>query len=249
MTVGCSSGFLTQLLASDSRPLGFVKTMEKRILKIYSQVTTCKDGCYGIRNEPNNGVIGRSFYCPFETNNVSLLMVSKNPGIGHFKEKEMYAPLSGEQRVSSHGKYVKSRFRGTNNLITSTYHQNILEWLSIILGVEPTHDAVFRKSAMTAMVKCESLADKTATMPSNTILNCTEKFLFKEIEAIKPKFLLALGREAFKFLTLKNVIVRHGLPIGKLYHPSWTNMKGGVSKYKSVGLVDLKNQYLKACKT
>jgi len=221
--------------------------MEERILKLYSQVTTCSDGCDGIRNDPENGVIPRSFYCPFNPKNISLLMVSKNPGIGHPKEKEMYATLSGEQRVLSHEEFIRSRFMGNNSLITSKYHKNILDWVSIILNVESNHDAVFKKSAMTAMVKCESLSDKTAAMPSSTILHCTEKYLLKEIKLIQPKYLLALGNEAFKFLTRPKIKEIHELPVGKLYHPSWTNMKGGVSRYKSVELVKLRDEYLKAC--
>jgi len=222
---------------------------EKQILKIYSQVSTCADGCEGIRNEPKNGVIGRSYYCPFEANGVSLLMVSKNPGIGHPKEKDMYAPLSGGQRVLSHEEFIKKRFKGSNELIGSKYHENIIDWVSIILGVEPTHNAVFRKAAMTAMVKCESLSDKTAEMPSTTISKCTNKYLFKEITAINPKYLLALGGEAYVFLTQPKVQARHNLPVGKLYHPSWTNMKGGVSRYKAADLLRLRKQYLKACIT
>lgn len=221
--------------------------MEDKILKLYSRITTCSNGCDGIRNDPENGVIARSFYCPFNPENISLLMVSKNPGIGCSKEKEMYAPLSGEQRVLSHEEFIKSKFMGNNSLITSNYHRNILEWVSIILNVEPNHDAVFEKSAMTAMVKCESFSNKTATMPSSTISYCTGRFLFEEIELIHPKFLLALGNEAFKFLTRPQVKAMHQLPVGKLYHPSWTNMKGGVSRYKSVELIKLRNEYLEAC--
>lgn len=220
--------------------------MEEGMFKFYSRVTTCSDRCEGIRNDPENGIIARSFYCPFNPVNVSLFMVSKNPGIGHPKEKEIYAPLSGGQRVLSHEEFIRSRFMGNNNLITSNYHQNILDWVSIILNVEPNHDAVFEKSAMTAMVKCESLSDKTAAIPSSTISYCSEKYLFTEIELIQPKYLLALGNEAFNFLTRPLAKEIHRLPVGKLYHPSWTNMKGGVSRYKSVELVKLREEYLKA---
>jgi Uracil DNA glycosylase superfamily len=218
------------------------------LIKIYSEVSVCNNKCADIRNDPTNGVIGRSYYCPYSPSNVSLLMISKNPGIGSIEEKRMYKPMSGEERVHAHEKFVRARFEGRNNLIKSRYHENILSWVSIILGVEASHEAVFKKSALTALVKCESIPDKTATLPESTISKCSVNFLFKELDVIQPSYLLALGGEAYSFLMNPSIKRLHDLPVGKLYHPSWTNMRGGVEKYKMENLPQLRKQYIEACK-
>jgi DNA polymerase len=175
------------------------------------------------------------------------MMVSKNPGMGVPQESDLYKPLSAADRVQAHENFVRRRFEGKNPLITSTYHANILDWVAIILGVEPTHEAVFSKAAMTALAKCESLVDKTSAIPDSTSMHCSSKFLFREIDLIKPKYLLALGNEVERFLTRPAIQQIHGLPVGKLYHPSWTNMRGGVARYKSEVLPEIRADYLRAC--
>ncbi len=218
------------------------------LIKIYSEVSVCNDKCASIRNEPENGVIGRSYYCPHNPKNVSLLMVSKNPAKGHIEEEKMYQMMSGKERVHAHEDFIRAKFEGRNDLIKSRYHENILSWVSIILDVEASHEAVFKKSALTALVKCESISDKTTTLPKSTISNCSEKFLFRELEVIQPSYLLALGREAYSFLESPKIKRLHKLPVGRLYHPSWTNMSGGVEKYKAKTLPCLRKQYIAACK-
>jgi len=222
--------------------------ISRELLTVYSEVVVCADTCPGIRNEPENGAMGRSFYCPYDPSGITLMMVSKNPGMGVPQERQLYKPLSAANRVQAHENFVRRRFEGNNPLITSNYHANILEWVAIILDVEPTHEAVFSKAAMTALAKCESLADKTTALPESTIMHCSSKFLFREIDLIKPKYILALGNEVQEFLTRPAIQQLHGLPVGKLYHPSWTNMRGGVARYKSEVLPEIRADYLQACK-
>ena len=93
--------------------------ISSELLKIYSEVVVCADKCSGIRNEPENGAMGRSFYCPYDPSEVTLMMVSKNPGIGPLQEKEMYRPLSAADRVQAHEDFVQRRFEGTNPLMRS----------------------------------------------------------------------------------------------------------------------------------
>ena len=51
--------------------------VSSKLIKIYSDISICSDKCSGVRNEPENGVIGRGFYCPYDPNGVSLMMISK----------------------------------------------------------------------------------------------------------------------------------------------------------------------------
>jgi len=193
--------------------------------------------------------MGRSFYCPFDVSGVSLLLISKNPGISKQKENKKYAPLTGRQRVNAHEEFVREIFFGRNPDIPPRghiYHKNILEWVAIILNIEATHDAIFRRTAMTALVKCHSEQDKTKNLPKLTKETCSSAFLYSEIDIIRPKMLIALGGEVYKYLTLSNIQSRHRLPVERLHHPSWTNMPGGVDNYKRTELPIIRKEYLKA---
>ena len=186
--------------------------------------------------------MGRSFYCPADVRDVDLLMVSKNPGTITECERAAFAPLNGRNRVFAYEEYARSRFAGTNEGSGSRYFANIIRWVSIILDVPADHDSVFSRAAMTALVKCQSLEDKTDAVPTITKDTCAGAFLYEEIAIIRPKFLLALGREAYGYLV--SVADKHGLPVGQLYHPSWTNMPGGVDLYEKEDLPMIREQYL-----
>lgn len=213
---------------------------------LYSEVVTCSLRCTGVRNDPDNGIIGRSFYCPNESGGVEILLVSKNPGISNPGESDIYAQLNGQDRVKVHEEFVHSCFVGTNPLVKSRYHANIIRWVSVILGVPAEHDAVFSRVAMTQLVKCESSICKTDPIPDDTKIICAEKYFYRELELLRPKFLLALGVEVYKYLIRPHVADKHGLPVGKLYHPSWTNMRGGETRYIAEDLPRLRAQFLQA---
>jgi uracil-DNA glycosylase len=155
----------------------------------------------------------------------------------------LYAPLDGAGRVAAHTQFIHDCFAGINTLVTSQYHARIVRWVSKILDVESTPDAVFAHAAMTALVKCHSAGDKTDRLTGETVGACAGIHLFPEIETIRPRFLLALGGEAYNYLMLPAVRARHGLPVGKLYHPSWSNMRGGEARYIDEELSKLRKQY------
>jgi DNA polymerase len=213
------------------------------LIDLYASVTTCSRQCPGVENDPVNGIMGRSFYCLNESAGIDILLVSKNPGISDPRENALYAPLSGHDRVMAHEDFVQARFLGTNHIITSRYHANIINWVSVILDVPAEHDAVFSRVAMTALVKCHSANLKTDSLPEITKTACATNFLYREIELLKPKFLLALGGEAFDYLVSPGVKAKHCLPVGKLYHPSWSNMRGGVARYIAEELPQLREQF------
>ncbi|WP_431768166.1 uracil-DNA glycosylase family protein [Pseudomonas hormoni] len=92
-------------------------------------------------------------------------------------------------------------------------------------------------------MKCQSGGDKTERLSYETVGTCADTHLFSEIETIRPRFLLALGGEAYNYLMLPVIRARHGLPVGKLYHPSWSNMRGGEARYIDEELSKLRKQY------
>lgn len=214
------------------------------LINLYSRITVCNRRCAGVENEPATGKMGRSFYCPGKTSDVDILLVSKNPGISDPRENGLYAPLDERSRVFEHEDFVRKRFLGTNTIITSQYHANIIAWVSVILGVPTNHASVFSRVAMTALVKCHSAGQKTAALSKETKNICAGAYLYAEIDLIKPKFLLAMGTEAYNYLTIPAVRSKHLLPVGKLYHPSWSNMRGGVTRYVAEVLPKIREQYL-----
>jgi uracil-DNA glycosylase len=221
----------------------------EELIDLYSNVTTCAMRCCGIQNDPANGIMGRSFYCPDESMGIDILLVSKNPGISDPRENALYSPLNGRDRVRAHEDFVRARFLGSNHIITSRYHANIINWVSVILDVPAEHDAVFSRVAMTALVKCHSANLKTDSLPDATKDTCVNAFLYREIQLLKPKFLLALGGEAFEYLVRPSVVARHRLPVGRLYHPSWSNIRGGVARYVAEELPRLRQQFHHALAT
>jgi DNA polymerase len=216
---------------------------------LYASVMTCASGCDGVRNDPVNGYGGRSFYCRAEHSGVEILLVSKNPGQCHPDEAKIYAPLNGPERVRVHEDFVRNCFTGGNALVTSRYHANIIRWVSIILGVPEAPDEVFSRAVLTQLVKCESAGHKTDSLPNHTKDACADRYLYREIELLRPKYLLALGSEAYKYLARADVADKHRLPVGELYHPSWTNMRGGEARYIAEKLPQLREQYLRAIAT
>ncbi len=61
------------------------------------------------------------------------------------------------------------------------------------LGNRATFEAVFSRTALTALVKCEAAADKTAKLPSSTATTCAQRHLAHELAYFRPAYVLALG--------------------------------------------------------
>jgi uracil-DNA glycosylase len=197
-----------------------------KALEIFSAVIACPLHCEGIRNEPERGVIPRSFY--FGSNAaVDLMLVSKNPADAPQWERETYAALPVGERVAAHLEVVRGLFTGVLS-VRSGFHGNLLRRVGAILNVEPTFEAVFARTVLTALVKCESAGAKTAKLPRTTAATCAERHLARELAYFRPAYILALGHEAFSYLNQPRVRAIVGPPIGELYHPSWSNMRGVV---------------------
>jgi DNA polymerase len=216
-----------------------------RPLDLYQHVVICPLHCAGITNDPDAGRIPRSFYWGGDGREVKLLLVSKNPGTAPPHEIHAYLEHPRETWAEVHYGLTHDVFRGVRSVGTG-YHANLVRRVAAILGCKATAEAVFRESAMTALVKCESAGAKTDKIPGDTLTTCSGRFFFQELELFKPAFLLALGSEVYRFLTRPEVAGRHGLPVGELYHPSWTNMKGGEAAYFRDVLPVLRTQYLAA---
>jgi DNA polymerase len=199
-------------------------------LSIYVQATRCPLQCEGITNDQRNGHIPRSFYWGQGDCDVSLLVVSKNPAHAPEWESQVYERTPPEQLAQVHWAISHDLFHGVKS-VSSQYHVNLVRRVSAVLGVEASAAAVFKRAAMTALAKCQSSGFKTAKIPDRTFATCAERYLFREIEQFRPVYLVALGNEPYAYLTQPSVARRHGLKVGKLWHPSWSNMPGGEAAY------------------
>ena len=216
--------------------------------KLYSEVTRCPLQCRGIRNDRSSGIVPRSFYWSESSGDVNLLIVSKNPGQSPDWEAALYAQTAPEDLAAVHLQVVHDLFDGTLS-VPSSYHVNLVRRVAAVLGVPANATGVFRFAAMTALAKCQSFGSKTARIPDQTYSTCAERFLLQEIRHFKPVYLLALGTEVFEFLTNPRIARLHGLRVGKLWHPSWSNMPGGEAAYFSQELPALHNEYIAALRT
>jgi DNA polymerase len=214
-------------------------------LELYQRVVRCPLGCAGITNDPDTGHIPRSFYWGGNGREVKVLLVSKNPGTAPPNELQAYLTTPRETWAQVHYGLTHDVFQGTKSVGTG-YHVNLVKRVAAILGCEATAEAVFRESAMTALVKCESAGAKTDKIPADTLTTCSTRFFYQELDLFKPRYLLALGSEVYRFLTRPDIAERHRLPVGELYHPSWTNMKGGEAAYFRDVLPGLRAHYLGA---
>ena len=225
-----------------------MSTPKQKIQTLYSEVTQCPLACAGIRNDQKNGVIPRSFYIRSAPRNIEVLIVGKNPGHAPAWESEIVAATNPRDRAQRHLELVAELFEGKRSVGTS-FHANLIRRVAGILGVESTFKAVFSKSALTTLVKCESIGDKTKSLPAATRNTCAYRYLLNEIEILRPIYLIALGGEAYNYLTSRKFAAEHGLPVGNLYHPSWSNMPGGEDTYLRTEIPKLRTQYLRAKKS
>jgi uracil-DNA glycosylase len=214
-------------------------------LKLYHEVVQCPLHCNGITNDRSLGFIPRSFYWGKNGRDVQLLIVSKNPGTAPAWEVQRYLQADPERWAQVHYDLCHDVFGGALS-VGSGYHVNLVKRAAAILGCEATAEAVFSQAAMTALAKYQSAGAKTDKVPDATFTACSERYFFREVALFKPVYLLALGTEVFNFLTRPDVVARHGLPVGKLWHPSWTNMPGGEAAYFRDELPRLRAQYLEA---
>lgn len=216
--------------------------------ELYSEVTLCPLQCAGISNDRRAGIIPRSFYWGGTSPYVNLLVVSKNPGHAPDWERNLYARTSPEDITDVHLQVVRDLFDGARS-VPSSYHVNLVRRVAAVLGVEANATEVFKRAAMTALAKCQSAGPKTAKIPRHTYSACAERYLLREIAHFKPVYLLALGTEVFDFLTSAPVASRHGLRVGKLWHPSWSNMPGGEAAYFAQEIPALRREYIGALQT
>lgn len=71
---------------------------------------------------------------------------------------------------------------------------------------------IYSQSYLTNLVKCSSFDNKVDTKHSDI---CFEQFLKRELETIKPQFIICLGNQVYEYMKTKKD------PVYKIKHPSY----------------------------
>jgi len=186
---------------------------------LYQDCVNCPNTeavCPGIWRDAAKGIIPDGFY--FKTIPVDILVVGKNTGHPNASEKKKYAGLSGEPlykklRVTSDEFFQTKKWSKQKD----AFSRNLAEYLCHILDVK--EEDIFSRIAFTNLVKCRT-KDESGKLHKRTMEKCFQRYLKHEVALLKPKVILALGREAEEFLLRKSWRYLN-VPVVYVKHPSY----------------------------
>ena len=99
---------------------------------------------------------------------------------------------------------------------STRFHRTLFRYISYFLDVH--HSDIYLHVAHTNLVKC-STPDEQARLNAKTVAQCYSQYFGAELDLLRPKVLLALGREVERFLIKRQV--DHGLPVIYIKHPAY----------------------------
>ncbi|MEH2206371.1 MAG: uracil-DNA glycosylase family protein [Nostoc sp.] len=203
-----------------------------QVINFYATVVNCKNSereCPNtlnmnrLNNELNNPALDsppRGFYTEGNPENIQVMLIAKNPG--HIINAEIgYYRGSPKDIAQKHIDWNRGLFTGNattkpgekGNLV---FHKNILNYMSTILDVD--QGEVFKYCVLTNLVKCSTIGEQDK-LKKNTIKNCFQCHLMREMTFFNPKVIIAFGREVEKFLHSYKSL--HGKPVIYVKHPSY----------------------------
>jgi len=192
--------------------------MSVMIDSFYTSCMNCSINCSGVWIDIKNGIPPRGFY--YQHSPIDILVVSKNPGHPLAGESLLFKGKTGVELFEAYRKFQKKLYNNLNdNTEQSTrFHKNLYRYLSNFLDIPNTLDKIYSYVAHTDLLKC-STYDEQKVINNKMFEVCYKKYFLKEIELLKPKILLALGREVERFLIKKKS--EHNIPIIYIKHPSY----------------------------
>jgi hypothetical protein len=188
---------------------------------LYGPCMACVLPCNGIINrnthvEVDRRHVPRGFYSAAEPGLRRVVMfISANPGGGgdEFQEPEgAYDQPTIDERVNFQRGFVQGLFERPSR----SFHNVLKKMSQIFLGLpwpRFAHHAVF-----TDLVKCTTPGD--APVPPETISTCANTHLTRELAAWQPVAVIALGDQAYDWLSGPGAVIMGDIPLRKLPHPS-----------------------------
>jgi len=172
--------------------------------------------CPGIWKNIPAGVPPRGFF--FKVAPVKLLVVAKNPGHPLKNEVGLYCGRSGRDLFLAYRQFQEKVYPDPGKIreFSTRFHKTLFRYISYFLDIPGTD--IYLHAAHTNLVKC-STRDEQARLKPKTMMECYTQYFRTELELLRPKVLLALGREVERFLIERQT--DHNLPVVYIKHPSY----------------------------
>jgi len=199
--------------------------------------TCSKSECPQSKKDFKSGWVPRGF-SPQNSNTAKILVVGKNPGHPFKEEKLLYKGKRGKNLLRAKEKWnslkcemILSNLKEFHSIKDKSliYHMNIRRYLRYFLGLskkletykeyltnyKPDYEKeISEHVAFTNLFKCSTKCEREK-IKDTSFENCYEKYFKEEIKLIKPKTIIALGKEVKKFLDSKQLKVIY------IKHPSY----------------------------
>jgi len=171
--------------------------------------------CPGAWKDIPAGVPPRGFFCQVAP--VKLLIVAKNPGHPLLREREHYQGRSEYELYRAYQRFQENLHSTADQFREPSmrFLKTLFRYISFFLDI-PNND-IYLHAAHTNLVKC-STPDERGRLDRKTMGQCYPQYLRAEIDLLRPKVLVALGREVERFLRRNRL--DHGLPVIYIKHPS-----------------------------
>jgi len=185
---------------------------------LYQECVNCPNTtkeCPGIRRDLSKGFFPDGFH--FEAVPIDALVVAKNTG----------HPQAGESKFtdctvdSLYPRLLEVQKDFYQNHKLSEQRDNFSKYMALYLCeiLEVPEKDLFTRMAFTNLVKCPTIRESDVTLHADTMKNCFHKYLKNEVALLRPKVILALGRDAEDYL-IKRSWRYLGVPVLFLKHTS-----------------------------
>ena len=212
--------------------------LANRLNILYVRCMNCANTtsvCPGVWKDIPNGIPPRGFF--FKAVPVKILIVAKNPGHPMRGESDLFKGRTGTDLFGAYRNYQENYYPDPNRVRepSTRFHKTLFRYVSLLLDI-PKEDVYFH-AAHTNLVKC-STPDEQAKLNLTTMDACYTQYFRAELELLRPRVLLALGREVERFLIKRSS--DHHLPVIYIKHPSYPYRREDEARI----LGELRNQIL-----
>jgi uracil-DNA glycosylase len=207
------------------------------IRSFYTSVVNCpltqKDCTLALKNF-DTGDIPRGFSSRGRAH-PDILVVRKNPGHAEEAEKEYYKGKRGRELFDAVRQFSGDRRAGRLQWSKGTgrFHINEQRYLLYILGrhkkLRPYKGLELKETEQqfldqhvffTNLFKC-STDDEQGRIPQQAFSVCYARYFLDELNLLRPRLILATGREAYRFLHAREKAGEIDVPVLYVKHPSY----------------------------
>ncbi len=169
-----------------------------------------------------------------------VLVVAKNPGHASDRERAYYKDKAGRGLLKAHLKYHKDRrsqivqgLRKSNRFDTNRrryllyilgFHKKLVNYKKYMMDGND-EGRILSKCFFTNLFKC-STEDEQMPINDETFSVCYNQHFLRELSIIRPKVIIAVGREVSRFLRRHSSSGEIAVPVVPIKHFSYFYAKG-----------------------